>query len=132
MWRYRRLSPARRGGTGAGHGRGGRGPERLASRSSERTHRGEPGGTPGRTAPGGPPPRRAAPDGTQRADSLHDRKADAVSRGRDLARNKQTELVIKNADGRIASKDSYGNDPRNTKGRSSGTDSQTDVKSRRY
>ena len=55
-------------------------------------------------------------DGTQRADSLHDRKADAVSRGRDLARNKQTELVIKNADGRIASKDSYGNDPRNTRG----------------
>ncbi|MBP8296609.1 MAG: DUF2188 domain-containing protein [Burkholderiales bacterium] len=55
-------------------------------------------------------------DGTQRADSLHDRKADAVSRGRDLARNKQAELVVKNADGRIASKDSYGNDPRSSKG----------------
>ena len=35
-------------------------------------------------------------DGTQRADSLHDRKSDAIARGRELAANKQTELVIKN------------------------------------
>ena len=55
-------------------------------------------------------------DGTQRADSLHDRKSDAVSRGRELAENKKTELVIKNEDGRIAQKDSHGNDPRRTKG----------------
>jgi len=55
-------------------------------------------------------------DGTQRADSLHDRKADAVSRARELAENKKTELVIKNADGRIASKDSHCNDPRRIKG----------------
>ena len=55
-------------------------------------------------------------DGTQRADSLHDRKSDAVIRGRELARNKETELVIKNAEGRIQSKDSYGNDPRRIKG----------------
>ena len=55
-------------------------------------------------------------DSTQRADSLHDRKSDAVKRGRELARNKETELVIKNEDGRIASKNSYGNDPRNIKG----------------
>lgn len=51
-------------------------------------------------------------DGTTRADSLHDRKADALSRGRELAENKKTELVIKNADGKIAQKDSHGNDPR--------------------
>lgn len=55
-------------------------------------------------------------DGTKRADSLHDRKADAVSRARELAENKQTELVIKNGDGRIAQKDSHGNDPRRSKG----------------
>ena len=55
-------------------------------------------------------------DGTQRADSLHDRKSDAVKRGRDLARTKRTELEIKNEAGRIASKDSYGNDPRRIKG----------------
>ncbi len=55
-------------------------------------------------------------DGTSRADSLHDRKSDAVARGRELAENKQTELVIKNASGRIAGKDSHGNDPRRIKG----------------
>ena len=55
-------------------------------------------------------------NGTQRADSLHGRKGDAVKRGRELAANKQTELVIKNEAGRIMSKDSHGNDPRRIKG----------------
>jgi len=50
-------------------------------------------------------------DTAQRADSLHDRKSDAVRRGRELAQNKQTELVIKGADGRVAGKDSHGADP---------------------
>ena len=39
-------------------------------------------------------------DTSQRADSLHDRKSEAVSRGRELAQNKRTELVIKGPDGR--------------------------------
>ncbi len=51
-------------------------------------------------------------DGTARADSLHDRKADALTRGRELAMNKRTEFVVKNENGRIASKDSFGNDPK--------------------
>jgi hypothetical protein len=51
-------------------------------------------------------------DGTQRADSLHHRKSDALARGRELAQNKKTELVVKNENGRIAQKNSYGNDPR--------------------
>ena len=55
-------------------------------------------------------------DGTARADSLHDRKTEAVARGRQLAENKQTELVIKNEAGRIVAKDSHGNDPRRIKG----------------
>jgi len=55
-------------------------------------------------------------NGTRRADSLHDRKRDAVRRGRELAENKQTELVIKNETGRIAAKDSHGSDPRKIKG----------------
>lgn len=55
-------------------------------------------------------------DGTQRADSLHDRKADAVARGRELAGNKGTELVIKGESGRAIAKDSHGNDPRRIKG----------------
>jgi hypothetical protein len=45
-------------------------------------------------------------DGTQRADSLHARKSDATARGRELAENKQTELVIKNESARIVGKDS--------------------------
>jgi len=53
-------------------------------------------------------------DTSPRADCLHDRKA--VGRGRELAQNKQTELVIKGPDGRIAGKDSHGADPRNIKG----------------
>ena len=55
-------------------------------------------------------------DGTQRADSLHDRKSDAVTRARELAENKRTELVIKNQSGRIDAKDSHGKDPRRIKG----------------
>lgn len=55
-------------------------------------------------------------DKTQRADSLHDRKSDAIARGRELAGNKQTELDIKDERGRIVGKDSHGNDPRWIKG----------------
>jgi hypothetical protein len=55
-------------------------------------------------------------DGTQRADSLHDRKAEAIRRGRELAGNKHTELVIKDERGRIAAKDSHGSDPRRIPG----------------
>ena len=55
-------------------------------------------------------------DGTQRADSLHELKSGAVTRGRELADNKKTELVIKNQNGRIAEKASHGNDPRRSKG----------------
>jgi len=55
-------------------------------------------------------------DGTHRADSLHERKSDAITRGRELAENKQTELVIKDGTGRIGAKDSHGNDPRQIKG----------------
>ena len=51
-------------------------------------------------------------DGTSRADSLHDRQSDAIKRARELAKNKETELVIKGEDGRIRQKDSHGNDPR--------------------
>jgi hypothetical protein len=55
-------------------------------------------------------------DGTMRADSLHDRKTDAVRRGRELASNKQAELVVKNERGTVDGKDSHGNDPRRIPG----------------
>ena len=55
-------------------------------------------------------------DTAQRADSLHDRKSEAVKRGRERARDTQTELVIKGEDGRVAGKDSHGADPPNISG----------------
>ena len=55
-------------------------------------------------------------NGTKRADSLHDRKSDAIKRARELAGNKATELVIKDESGRISGRDSRGNDPRRIKG----------------
>ena len=55
-------------------------------------------------------------DGAERADSVHDRKDDAVKRARALAANKGAESVIKDRDGRIMGKDSHGNDPREIPG----------------
>jgi hypothetical protein len=43
-------------------------------------------------------------------------RADAVKRGRELAENKQAELVIKSGSGPMSGKDSHGNDPRRVKG----------------
>jgi hypothetical protein len=55
-------------------------------------------------------------DGTQRAASLHDTKKEAIAAGRAQAQRQQAELVIKNRDGRIAQKDSHGNDSPRAKG----------------
>jgi len=55
-------------------------------------------------------------DTSHRADSLHDLKSEAIRRGRDLAQNKRTELVIEGADGRIDGKGSHGADPHESKG----------------
>ena len=49
-------------------------------------------------------------------DSLHDRKPDAIARGRELAGNKRTELVLEDEGGRALANDSRGNDPRRIKG----------------
>jgi hypothetical protein len=43
-------------------------------------------------------------------------KDEAVERGRELARQRQTEHVIHNQDGTIAERDSYGNDPESSPG----------------
>ena len=52
----------------------------------------------------------------RRASSHHNTKRDAVSRGREISRNQETELRIHNRDGRIASSDSHGGDPLPPKG----------------
>lgn len=54
--------------------------------------------------------------GGKKASSHHDTKQDAVDKGRQVSRNKGTEFVIHNKDGKIAQKDSHGNDPRKTPG----------------
>ena len=48
--------------------------------------------------------------------STHDRKSEAVDSGRALAKSLAVEFVVKTHDGRIAEKESFGNDPRNVPG----------------
>jgi hypothetical protein len=46
----------------------------------------------------------------------YDTKDEALAAGRDAAKADSVEHVIKNQDGQIGSKNSYGNDPRNVPG----------------
>jgi len=55
---------------------------------------------------------RVQREGTQRASGVFDRQLDAVRRGKQLASRAHSELIVQGTDGRIRSKDSYGNDPR--------------------
>ena len=48
--------------------------------------------------------------------TTHDRRSDAVDSGRALAKSLRVEFIVKNQDGRIAEKDSYGNDSRTVPG----------------
>jgi len=50
-------------------------------------------------------------NGAQRSSGHFDTKANAIDRARQISRNQGTELVIHNRDGKIAWKDSHGNDP---------------------
>lgn len=55
-------------------------------------------------------------EGKARATKTFDTKAEAVAAGREQAMKLETEHVIKNMDGKISGKKSYGNDPRAPKG----------------
>ena len=55
-------------------------------------------------------------DGAERASAHRDTKQDAVDAGRTISQNQGTEFVIHNKDGKIAGKDSHGNDPYPPKG----------------
>jgi len=48
--------------------------------------------------------------------SFHKTQAEAIKVGRTLAKSAKTEFVIHGRDGRIRQKDSYGNDPKSSKG----------------
>ncbi|WP_038877992.1 DUF2188 domain-containing protein [Vibrio jasicida] len=54
--------------------------------------------------------------GGQRSSGHFNTKQEAIERARTINQNQQTELVIHNKDGRIAAKDSHGNDPFPPKG----------------
>ena len=56
------------------------------------------------------------PAGGNRASSVHDTQREAIDRGREIARNEGTELLIHGRDGQIREKDSHGNDPHPPKG----------------
>ena len=54
--------------------------------------------------------------GAKRSSAHIDTKRRAIDRAREISKNQRTELVIHNRDGRIARKDSHGNDPFPPKG----------------
>lgn len=53
---------------------------------------------------------------TERITTVHPTKQEAVDRGREIARNQGSELVIHGKNGKIQSRDSHGNDPFPPKG----------------
>jgi hypothetical protein len=54
--------------------------------------------------------------GTSRPGSTHKTQAEAAKAARDLARRNQAELLIHGRDGKIRARNTYGRDPRQTKG----------------
>lgn len=50
-------------------------------------------------------------EGNTKYTVITETKKDALSVGRDIARNNKSELIIHGRDGKIQDKDSYGNDP---------------------
>ncbi|HEX7746143.1 MAG TPA: DUF2188 domain-containing protein [Micromonosporaceae bacterium] len=58
------------------------------------------------------------PEGTRRATSTHDTKAEAQSAGREMAQDREVEHIIKNQDGKIGERNTYprSRDPRDIEG----------------
>jgi uncharacterized protein YdaT len=54
--------------------------------------------------------------GSARATEIIPKKAEAVSRAREISRNQGTELIVHGRDGKIQSRDSHGRDPFPPKG----------------
>ena len=50
-------------------------------------------------------------EGNSRVTSVFENKSEALQRGRSMASNQRSELVIHGRDGRIQDKDSFGRDP---------------------
>ena len=54
-------------------------------------------------------------EGNERDTKLFDTQKEATDYARGIAINQQTEVIVQRPDGRIRSKDSYGNDPSSIK-----------------
>lgn len=54
--------------------------------------------------------------GSSRAANVHDTKAPAEAKGREMAQARKVEHHIKKQDGTVGERNSYGNDPREIKG----------------
>ena len=54
--------------------------------------------------------------GNQKASAICDTKSEAVERAKEIAQNQRLELLVQNLDGTIGWRNSYGNDPRKSKG----------------
>ncbi len=54
--------------------------------------------------------------GNSKATSIHPTQAEAINRGKEIAQNQKSELLIHGQNGRIREKNSYGNDPYPPKG----------------
>ena len=55
-------------------------------------------------------------EGNTKATFVTKRQEQAIDRGREIARNQESELLIHGRDGKIRDRDSYGNDPHPPKG----------------
>jgi hypothetical protein len=49
--------------------------------------------------------------GSSKPESIHQKQSTAIEKAEKVAKEQQTELIIRGRDGTIRSKDSYGNDP---------------------
>ena len=49
--------------------------------------------------------------GNSKATKLFDNKSEAIAFGKSIAKKQQSELIVQKKDGKIQSKDNYGNDP---------------------
>lgn len=54
--------------------------------------------------------------GAERAARIFETKAEAVEKGIEIAKNSHSELLVQNLDGTIGWRNSYGNDPRRSRG----------------
>ena len=54
--------------------------------------------------------------GNAKASAVGQTQAEMIERGRELAKNERSELVVQGRNGTIRQKDSEGNDPRSRKG----------------